>query len=80
MFPHMSDSWLIILIACVIGFMIGRLIEKRRNKDEKNNDYVNGLKKRLLAETADQKKRIKRKPEGPIKRAADRKKRIIKHR
>ena len=61
MFPHMSDSWLIILIACVIGFVIGQWIKTSRNKDEKNNDYVNGLKKRLLAETADQKKKNKKK-------------------
>ncbi len=61
MFPHMSDSWLIILIACVIGFVIGQWIKTRRNKDEKNNDYVNGLKKRILAETTDQKKKNKKK-------------------
>jgi hypothetical protein len=61
MFPPMSDSWLIILIACAVGFVIGQWIKKRRNKDEKNNDYVNGLKKRILAETADQKKKNKKK-------------------
>ena len=61
MFPHMSDSWLIILIACAIGFAIGQWIKTRRNKDEQNNEYVNGLKKRLLAETVDQKKKNKKK-------------------
>jgi hypothetical protein len=70
MFPHMSDSWLIILIACVIGFVIGQWIKARRNKDEKNNDYVNGLKKRLLAETADQKKKNKKKTRRANKKSS----------
>jgi hypothetical protein len=61
MFPHMSGSWLIILIACVIGFVIGQWIKSRRNKDEKNHEYINSLKKRLLAEKVDQKKKNKKK-------------------
>jgi uncharacterized membrane protein YjdF len=61
MFPHMSGSWLIILIACVIGFMIGQWIKSRRNKDEKNLEYINGLKKRLLAENLAQTKKNKKK-------------------
>jgi uncharacterized membrane protein YjdF len=61
MFPHMSGSWLIILIACVIGFVIGQWIKSRRNKDEKNNKYIDGLKKRILAEQHAQKKKTKKK-------------------
>ena len=61
MFPHMSDSWLIILVACVVGFVIGQWIKSRRNKDEKNNEYINGLKKRLLAENLAQTKKNKKK-------------------
>ena len=61
MFPHTSGSWLIILIACAIGFAIGQWIKTRRNKDEKNNEYVNGLKKRLLAENLAQTKKNKKK-------------------
>lgn len=61
MFPHMSDSWLIILIACAIGFVIGQWIKARRKRADKNNDYVDGLKKRILAETADRKKKNKKK-------------------
>jgi uncharacterized membrane protein YjdF len=61
MFPHMSGSWLIILIACVIGFVIGQWIKSRRNKDEKNNKYIDGLKKRILAEQTAQKKKTKKK-------------------
>jgi hypothetical protein len=61
MFPHLSDSWLIILVACAIGFLIGQWIKSRRNRAEKNNDYVNGLKKRLLAEKPVQTKKGKKK-------------------
>lgn len=61
MFPNISGSWFIILIACVIGFVIGQWIKTRRNKDEKNNEYVNGLKKRLLAEKLVQTKKNKKK-------------------
>lgn len=61
MFPHMSDSWLIILIACAIGFVIGQWIKARRKRADKNNDYVDGLKKRILAETADREKKNKKK-------------------
>ncbi len=61
MFPHLSDSWLIILIACILGFVIGQWIKTRRNRSEKNNDYVGGLKKRLLAEQSVQTKKSKKK-------------------
>jgi uncharacterized membrane protein YjdF len=61
MFPHLSDSWLVILIACFIGFLIGQWIKSRRNRAEKNNDYVSGLKKRLLAEKPVQTKKAKKK-------------------
>ena len=68
MFPHMSDSWLIILIACAIGFVIGQWIKARRKRADKNNDYVDGLKKRILAETADRKKKNKKKTRRANKR------------
>jgi uncharacterized membrane protein YjdF len=61
MFPHLSGSWLIILIACFLGFMIGQWIKARRNRVEKNNDYVSGLKKRLLAEKSLQTKKANKK-------------------
>jgi hypothetical protein len=61
MFPHLSDSWLVILIACAIGFVIGQWIKARRNRVEKNNDYVSGLKKRLQAEEPVQTKKAKKK-------------------
>jgi len=60
MFPNTPGSWLIISIACVIGFVIGQWIKTRRNKVEKNNEYVNGLKKRILAEKLVQTKKDKK--------------------
>jgi uncharacterized membrane protein YjdF len=41
--------------------VIGQWIKTRRNKVEKNNEYVNGLKKRILAEKLVQTKRDKKK-------------------
>ena len=35
MFPNASGAWLIILIASVIGFMIGQWLKNRRNRAEK---------------------------------------------
>jgi|GEM_PF-836989 NADH:ubiquinone oxidoreductase subunit 3 (subunit A) len=61
MFPHLSDSWLVILIACFFGFVIGQWIKARRNRAEKNNDYVSGLKKRLLAEQSGQTRKANKK-------------------
>jgi uncharacterized membrane protein YjdF len=61
MFPDISGSWPIILIACVIGFMVGQWIRTRRNKVEKNEAYVNGLKKRILAEKLVRTKKDKKK-------------------
>lgn len=70
MFPNTSGSWLFILIACVIGFAIGQWIKTRRNKVEKNNYYVNGLKKRILAEQLVQTKKAKKKSRRTIKKNA----------
>ena len=61
MFPSTSGAWLIILIASVIGFIIGQWLKNRRNRVEKDNQYVNGLKKRILAEKLDQTKKDKKK-------------------
>ena len=55
------ESWIFLLVACFIGFMIGLCIRARKNKVEKNNEYVNGLKKRILAETLAQTKKTKKK-------------------
>ncbi len=61
MFPSTSGAWLIILIASVIGFIIGQWLKNRRNRVEKDNEYVDGLKKRILAEKLVQTKKNKKK-------------------
>ncbi|MBM4312808.1 MAG: hypothetical protein FJ122_02685 [Deltaproteobacteria bacterium] len=68
MFPHLSDSWLIILIACFLGFLIGQWIKARRNRVVKDSDYVNGLKKRLLAEQSLQTKKSKKKTRKALRK------------
>ncbi|MBA4422231.1 MAG: hypothetical protein C0390_03895 [Syntrophus sp. (in: bacteria)] len=67
MFPNTSESWIFISVACVIGFLIGQWIKSRRNKVEKNNKYISGLKKRILAETLVQTKKTKKKNRRAIK-------------
>jgi len=68
MFIDRPESWFIILISCVLGFIIGQWIKSRRNKADKNTAYLNGLKRRIMAE---QDARTKK---GKKARKADRKK------
>jgi uncharacterized membrane protein YjdF len=71
MFPNSSGSWLIILIACVIGFVIGQWLKSRRNRVEKNSEYVDGLKRRILAEKLVQTKKDKKKNRRANKKKND---------
>ena len=68
MFPHLSDSWLIILIACVFGFLFGQWIRTSRNRAMKDSDYVDGLKRRLLAEQSVQAKKGRKKTKKATRR------------
>jgi hypothetical protein len=61
MFPHTSEAWIFIAVACAIGFIIGQWIKARKKKVKTNDDYVNGLRKRMLAETRAQTKKGKKK-------------------
>ncbi|TRZ54522.1 hypothetical protein D4S03_00060 [bacterium] len=61
MFPTNIESWVFVSIACLIGFAIGQWLKIRRKKTKTNSDYVDGLKKRILAETRGQKKKTKKK-------------------
>ena len=61
MFPNNLESWVYLLFACGIGFVIGKWIKARKNKVKTNNEYVNGLKRRILAETLVQTKKAKKK-------------------
>jgi len=51
MLPTNSKAWVFVIVSCLIGFVIGQWLRSRRKKDEKNNEYVNGLRRRILADT-----------------------------
>jgi hypothetical protein len=61
MLPNNLESWIFISIACLIGFVIGQWIKTRKKKTKTNSDYVNGLKRRVLAEAQAQTKKAKKK-------------------
>jgi uncharacterized membrane protein YjdF len=61
MLPKNLEAWVFILVACVIGFVIGQWLKARRNKVNKNNEYVNGLKRRMLADTLGRTKKARKK-------------------
>lgn len=61
MFLNTPESWIFLSVTCGIGFLIGLWIKARRKKTMTNDDYVNGLKKRILAESLAQKKKSSKK-------------------
>jgi len=61
MLPNTLESWVFLSIACLIGFVIGHWIKTRRKKNKTDDDYVNGLKRQVLAETKAQTKKAKKK-------------------
>jgi uncharacterized membrane protein YjdF len=61
MLPNTLEAWVFILVTCSISFLIGQWLKKRRNKVKTHDDYVDGLKRRILAETLEQKKKAKKK-------------------
>jgi hypothetical protein len=71
MFPKTSEAWIFISVACVIGFIIGQWLKHRRNKVDKNDEYVNGLKKRILAEQLAQTKKGKKQKRKGNKKNGD---------
>jgi uncharacterized membrane protein YjdF len=68
MLPNTFEAWIFILVTCSISFLIGQWLKKRRNKVKTHDDYVDGLKRRILAESLDQKKKANRKKIKKIKR------------
>jgi len=50
---------------------MGQWIKTRRNKIENNSKYINGLRKRLLAEELVQTKKSKKKNRGPKRQNDD---------
>jgi hypothetical protein len=64
MLPNNLEAWVFILIACFIGFVIGQRLKTRKNKVKTNDEYLNGLKRRILADTRDQTKKTRKKNRG----------------
>jgi Na+/glutamate symporter len=72
MLPTNSKAWTFIIVACLIGFVIGQWLKARKDKVEKNkNAYLNSLKMMALAETRAQTKKAKRKKRKANKQAAE---------
>lgn len=69
MFFNTPESWIFLSVTCVIGFLIGQWIKARRKRTMSTDDYVNGLRKRIMAESLAQKKKSNKK-----NRKADKKK------
>lgn len=69
MFFNTPESWIFLSVTCVIGFLIGQWIKARRKRTMSTDDYVNGLRKRIVAESLAQKKKANKK-----NRKADKKK------
>jgi hypothetical protein len=61
MLPNNLGAWVFVLVSCLIGFVIGQWLKARRNKVEKNNEYLNSLKRMALAETRGQTKKAGKK-------------------
>ena len=62
MLPDNPKAWIFIIVACLIGFVIGQWLKARRNKVEKNrNEYLNSLKRMALAETRGRTKKDRKK-------------------
>jgi hypothetical protein len=61
MLPTTFEAWVFILVTCSISFLIGQWLRKRRNKIKTHDDYINGLKRSVLAETRAQTKKVKKK-------------------
>jgi hypothetical protein len=55
MIPETLESWVIMIVACVVGVLMGQWISNRRKKDTAENDLI----KRMMGST--QRKRVSKK-------------------
>jgi hypothetical protein len=61
MLPNNLESWIFISVACIIGFVVGQWLKARRNKVNKDNEYVNRLKRRMSSDTLGRTKKERKK-------------------
>lgn len=62
MLPTNSKAWVFVIVACLIGFVIGQWLKARRDKVAKNeNACLNSLKRMALAETPGRTKKERKK-------------------
>ncbi len=71
MFPTNQKAWIFIIVACIVGFVIGQWLKSRRDKVEKNrNEYQNSLRRMALAETRGRTKKDRTKTRKAKKQTA----------
>jgi hypothetical protein len=68
MFPDSTAAWIFILVTCFTSFMVGQWLRSRRKKERTHDEYIDGLKRRALAETRDQTKKGKKTKKKKMKR------------
>ena len=51
MFPESTAAWVFILVTCATSFLVGQWMRSRRRKDRIHDEYIDGLKRRVLAES-----------------------------
>ena len=60
-FPKTAEGWIIVSVACLISFAIGQWLRSRRKRNMTYDDYIDGLKRSVLAEEKAKTKKTKRK-------------------
>lgn len=60
MFPDSTAAWVFILVTCTTSFLVGQWMRSRRKKDRLHDEYIDGLKRRVLAESQMQSKKSRK--------------------
>jgi hypothetical protein len=60
MFPDSTAAWVFILVTCATSFLVGQWMRSRRKKERTHDEYIDGLKRRVLAESRVQAKKGKK--------------------
>jgi hypothetical protein len=68
MFPDSTAAWIFILVTCFTSFLVGQWLRSRRKKDRTQDEYVDGLRRRVLAEAHEQAKKGKKTKKKKMKR------------